>query len=67
MRYPVSGYRASSTGGLCNVGADGFAWNSSPFAAFEMRSSLLKFDRSSINSESNNTRAYGFPVRCVQE
>ena len=64
---PASGYRASGSGGLHNVGAGGYAWSSSPSSASSVNGLYLYFDGSYVSPESTSGRAYGFPVRCVQE
>ncbi len=65
--YPASGYRASGSGGLYNVGADGYAWSSSPISASSVYGSLLSFSSSYVNPENLSNRAYGFPVRGGRE
>ena len=65
--YPTSGYRASGSGGLYSVGADGYAWSSSPSSASSVNGSYLGFTNSVVNPEYRDSRAMGLPVRCVQE
>ena len=65
--YPASGCRNSNSGGLTNVGTGGYAWSSSPNSASSVYGSNLNFSSSLVNPEGGNYRAYGFPVRCVQE
>ena len=65
--YPASGCRASDSGGLVNVGSGGYAWSSSPHLASGVRGSLLDFYSSGVYPEGSYYRAFGFPVRCVQE
>ena len=65
--YPASGYRASGSGGLHNVGAGGYAWSSSPSSASSVYGSGLGFDGSGVGPENGDNRSNGFPVRCVQE
>ncbi len=64
--YPASGFRYGGSGGLSNVGANGYAWSSAPYSASGVNGSYLSFDSSSVSPESNGSRAYAFPVRCVQ-
>ena len=65
---PASGYRASNSGGLNDVGSRGYAWSSSPSSASSVYGSYLGFDSSNVNPEYNfqAVRAVS-PVRCVQE
>ena len=65
--YPASGYRGSGTGGLGNVGVNGYAWSSSPAGAASVYGSFLLFESRGVNPEHYDGRAFGFPVRCVQE
>ncbi len=64
---PASGYRVSGSGGLTTVGANGYAWSSSPYSASSVYGSNLSFNSSGVNPEDNNSRANGFPVRCVPD
>ena len=65
--YPASGYRASNSGSLYNVGAYGYSWSSAPASAAEVRGSFLYFFGNHMDPEGNYGRADCFPVRCVQE
>ena len=65
--YPASGIRASHSGALGSVGTNGYAWSSSPSSATSVYGSYLDFYSSNMNPENHYDRAYGFPVRCVQE
>ena len=65
--YPTSGFRAGISGGLSVVGTHGYFWCSSPFSATHAEGLNLYFISSGMNSEGYATRAFGFPVRCVQE
>ena len=67
MRYPASGHRASGSGGLGSVSTSGFFWSNSSLSATSMHGSSLDFYSNSINPENFYYRAFGFPVRCVQE
>ena len=65
--YPASGGRVGDSGGLIAVGLNGYAWSNASGSAAEVRSSYLNFFSSYVYPEFNDRRAYGFPVRCVQE
>nr|WP_321480903.1 DUF4906 domain-containing protein [uncultured Bacteroides sp.] len=62
--YPASGYRNSSTGALGDVGAIGYYWSS---AVNGVGGSYLHFDNNNVSAGSNNTRATGLALRCVQD
>ena len=65
--FEASGNRLSGSGGLTNVGANGYAWSSSPAGATSVYGSFLVFFSSDVHPEGSGHRAYGFPVRCVQD
>ncbi len=65
--YPASGYRASHSGDLGNVGTSGYAWSSAPLSASSVNGSRLGFYSSNVYPESNGDRSNGFPVRCVPD
>ena len=66
--YPTSGCRVGYAGGLSDVGVRGFSWSNSPASSTSMNASDLTILSTSLFSEgSGNSRASGFPVRCVQE
>ena len=65
--YPATGFRDSGFGGLYSVGTGGNSWNSSPAGTASVYGSYVDFNSSVVNSENGNNRAFGFPVRCVQE
>ncbi len=62
----ASGYRERTSGALSSVGAGGWAWSSSPYAAGNANAGNLNFNASNVNPLNNNERANGFTVRCVQ-
>ena len=67
LRPPASGYRTRETGGLTNVGTNGYSWSSSAYAAGSATSGGLNFNSSNVNPlNSFSGRALAFPVRCVQ-
>ena len=60
--YPASGYRHIYTGGLRDVGYNGYYWSASPYLAY-----CLYFDYDGIVAPSYYyDRAYGLSVRCLQ-
>ena len=63
--YPASGYRHYNGGGLYDVGGSGSCWSASPtnYSAY----SLIFNGLGGVFPASNNTRAYGYSVRCLQE
>ena len=63
--FPAAGYRLSGDGGMSNVGSSGNYWSASPYS--ENTGYGLSFISGSVNPASNNLRAHGFSVRCVQE
>ena len=62
----AAGYRANTTGALTSVGAGGWCWSSSSYAAGNINAGSLNFNTSNVNPLNNNNRANGFSVRCVQ-
>ena len=65
--YPASGCRAGYSGVLLYASTSGYAWSSSSESASGVYGSKLYFYDIRMNPESYNSRADGFPVRCVQE
>jgi len=64
--YPASGYRGRASGGLAYVGSYGYSWSSSPTQSSASAGNLT-FVAAYVSPQSSNSRANGFPVRCVQE
>ena len=64
--YPASGCRNRTSGALTNVGSFGYSWSSSPTQSSTNAGSLY-FSATSVYPQSNSSRAFGFPVRCVRE
>ena len=62
---PASGYRNRTSGALTNVGSNGYSWSSSPTQS-STNAGNLNFNATNVNPQNNNSRAYGFPVRCVR-
>ncbi len=63
-----SGYR-NATGGsgkLYNVGGAGYIW-SSTIPAGSGNAHNLDFGPTWLKPQSHNNRAFGFPLRCLQE
>lgn len=65
--FPASGCRSRTSGALADVGSHGYSWSSSPSSAGSAYAGYLNFYASGVNPFSNNTRALGFPVRCVRD
>ena len=63
--YPASGFLNSGSGAFTLVGSSGYCWSCSPGSATYGYN--LYFYSGNVNPSSNVSRAYGFPVRCVQE
>lgn len=63
--FPASGYRYSLSGGLSNVGSDGYCWCSSSYSQYNAYS--LNFSSGSVNPQDSDLRAYGFSVRPALE
>ncbi len=65
---PAPGFRdAMSTrgfGGLRDVGSNGYSWSSTITGS---DAHFLYFHCNGVNPQSSNARAYGFPLRCLQE
>jgi uncharacterized protein (TIGR02145 family) len=63
--YPASGYRLAATGAMYSERSIGFFWSSTPYNGTNGR--YLYFYATNVNPQNNASRAYGFPVRCIQE
>ena len=63
--FPAAGYRYSDDGSMCSVGSYGLYWSASPFS--EYYGYDLNFSSGYVYPASNDYRANGFSVRCVQE
>ena len=63
--FPAAGYRYSGVGSMSGVGGIGGYWSASPYS--EYYGYNLSFSSGGVNPASNNNRADGFSVRCVQE
>lgn len=64
--YPASGYRNRSSGALAGVGSSGYGWSSSPTQG-STYAGYLDFYATNVYPQINDSRACGFPVRCVRE
>jgi len=62
--FPASGYRAGASGALTNRGADGHGWSSTQYSS--TNGYRLGFSNTSSSSTGSNTKAFGFPIRCVR-
>ena len=63
--YPASGYLSYSSGALTYVGSNGYSWSATPNG--QGNGFNLSFNAGGVYPSGNSSRAYGFPVRCVQE
>jgi len=63
--YPASGYLGSGSGAFLDVGGVGNYWSCSPTAA--SGGYCLYFHSGLVRPSGDRGRAYGGPVRCVQE
>ena len=62
----AAGFRLDSSGALASVGAGGWCWSSSSYAAGNVNAGSLSFSTSGVNPLYYNSRAHGFSVRCVR-
>ncbi len=62
----ATGYRHNDTGALASVGAGGYAWSSSSYAAGNHGAGFLDFYASYVYPLHNAYRAAALSVRCVQ-
>ena len=66
--YPASGYRYGLDGGFGSVGSGGYYWSASPYSSNSRGAYRLYFDYGGgVNPSSNDDRARGLSVRCLQE
>ncbi len=63
---PAPGYRHRDYGTLYDVGGAGYIW-SSTIPAGSGSAHYLYFGYGEVSPQSSNGRAYGFPLRCLQE
>ncbi|HFK5537190.1 TPA: hypothetical protein ACGZ96_002332, partial [Elizabethkingia anophelis] len=63
LMLPAAGFRSISNGELGSRGSFGYYWSSSETTSI---ANYLSFASSSV-FVSNNSRAFGFSVRCVAE
>lgn len=64
--YPASGSRNRSSGAFGSIGAEGDSWSASDYP-LSQNAYYMYFNSSVVSSASTASRAYGLPVRCVQE
>ncbi|MDR1225989.1 MAG: hypothetical protein LBK47_03720 [Prevotellaceae bacterium] len=62
--FPASGYRNTSNGALTSQGANGYGWSSTQYNG--TTGYRLNFNSTASTPAGNNSKAYGYPVRCVQ-
>ena len=63
LSYPASGLRERNSGAFGSTGSSGSAWSS---ALADAKVYRLFLASTVMHSSSINSRAFGFPVRCVQ-
>ncbi|ARV07375.1 hypothetical protein BTO04_12055 [Polaribacter sp. SA4-10] len=63
LKLPLAGRRYSSNGTLYSVGSNGYYWSSTVSST---GARFLYFDSSNANMY-NDTRTYGFSVRCIKD
>ncbi|MDR1005064.1 MAG: hypothetical protein LBL97_08730 [Prevotellaceae bacterium] len=63
--YTVAGYRYYDSGGLFNVETNGFYWSAMPYNS--TIGQHLRFYNEDVLPVDYNYRAFGYPVRCVQD
>jgi len=61
---PATGYRNLSDGALGSQGADGYYWSSTS-SSYTL--AYLLYFRSTAQGTSNDSKSYGFPIRCIAE
>ncbi len=64
--FEASGLLASNSGIMHFVGANGYAWSSSPYSASDVSGAGLNFNSSDLYPEYCLYRAYSYPVRLVR-
>lgn len=64
--FPASGLRAREDGRLLKLGLDGNGWASSACGSTDFQGAKLGFVANSILPLDYTSRAYCYPVRCVQ-
>ncbi len=62
----AAGYRYNATGALTSVGAGGWCWQSSSYAADNCNAGQYGFRESYVNPLNDANRADAVSVRCVQ-
>ncbi|MDR1884198.1 MAG: fimbrillin family protein [Prevotella sp.] len=65
VTFPASGYRAYYDGNLSYVGSGGYYWSSS--ATNGPDAYRLYFGSGFVSPFANNTRTYGYSLKCVRE
>ena len=65
--FPASGLRDYPSGTFWGVGMRGYSWLSSSTGTANGYGTRLDVGGTNVYPLNNNSRTYGFPVRCVQE
>ncbi|MDE6499142.1 MAG: hypothetical protein K2K83_00350 [Rikenella sp.] len=63
-RIPAPGFRHPYHGTLYRVGVNGFSWSSTVTGA---NAHFLNFYYDGVYPNGSDNRAYGLPLRCLQE
>lgn len=63
---PAAGQRDSNSGELASASSNGYYWSSSPYYGGNSNAGNLYFSSGNVYPLDNNSHAYGFSVRCVQ-
>ncbi len=65
--YSTFGWRDRTNGSVGAVGSWSYFWSSSPTGSSNETSGYFSFYTTYMRPLNNNSRAYGFPIRCVKE
>lgn len=67
FKLPLAGYRYYLDASLGSQGINGHYWSSSPHSASSNRARYLRLNPSSVTTDNDYFRAYGFSVRCFKD
>ena len=62
--YPAPGFRRDDTGALLSVGNEGSVWSAAANGTYGV---YLRFVVNAARPSNSDSRAYGFPLRCLSE
>lgn len=63
--YPAGGLREPGSGKLTHGGSRGYSWSCTPNG--DIKSKYVDFGMEGVGPQGQVFRAFGFPVRCIQE